>query len=198
MSSDPDVLGEATLLLQEMQGGSADASEKLFELLYGQLKDLARMKMGGDRVDHTLQPTAVVHEIWLRLSGNEKLEIHSRQHFMRVAARAMRGVLVDHARRRGTEKRKAQRDTVPLDEALAAWETDHTISPVELDELLDQLREQDERLASVVELRFFGGLTEEETADVLALSRRQVQHAWKLARAWLQRELEKSGKKSEE
>ena len=192
MTSDQELLSQTTLLLQQLQDGESDASSRLFELLYGRLRDLARHKMAGARSDHTLQATALVHEIWIRLAKNEHLKIDSRQHFMRVAARAMRGVLVDHARRRSAEKRKDQKDKVPLDEALAAWEADHTIDPVVLDEMLTRLRGQDERLADVVELRFFAGLSEEETADVLELTRRQVQHAWKLARAWLQRELDRS------
>jgi len=192
MPPDQELLSRTTLLLRQMQGGSSEASEELFELLYGHLKNLARQKMSGARSDHTLQATAVVHEIWIRLQGNDGLKIENRQHFMRIAAKAMRGVLVDHARRRGTEKRKDQRDKVPLDEALAAWQEDHTLDPLVLDELLERLRTQDPRLADVVELRFFAGLSEEESAEVLELSRRQVQHAWKLARAWLQRELERS------
>ena len=191
MSADQELLSRTTLLLRQMQEGVPAASEQLFELLYGHLKDLARQKMAGARSDHTLQATAVVHELWLRIQKNEGLQVASRQHFMRIAANAMRGVLVDHARRRGAEKRKDQRDKVPLDEALAAWEADRTIDPLTLDELLERLRGQDARLADVVELRFFAGLSEEETAEVLELSRRQVQHAWKLARAWLQRELER-------
>ena len=103
----------------------------------------------------------------------------------------MRGVVVDHVRARGAEKRGAGLERVPLDEALAAWEADGTIDPLVLDEILGRLREHDERLADVVDLRFFGGLTEDEVGETLELSPRQVQHAWRLARAWLARELER-------
>lgn len=177
MSDDLEILSRTTLLLRQMQDGVPGASEQLFELLYAHLKELAHHKMAGERSDQTLQATAVVHEIWLRLRKNEGLRIESRQHFMRIAANAMRGVLVDHARRRATEKRRAGRDRVPLDEALAAWEQDRTIDPLVLDELLDRLRARDDRLADVVVLRFFAGLSEEETGEVLELSRRQVQQA---------------------
>ena len=103
----------------------------------------------------------------------------------------MRGVVVDHVRARGTEKRTAGRERVPLDEALAAWEADGTVDPLVLDEFLVRLREHDERLAEVVDLRFFAGLTEDEVAETLELTPRQVQHAWRLARAWLAREIER-------
>ena len=197
MATEPDLLSRTTHLLRSMQDGSPEASAQLFEMLYGQLKDLARHQMAAERADHTLQATAVVHELWINLSKSSELRIESRQHFMRLAAQAMRAVLVDHARRRATDKRGAGREKVPLDDALAAWEADEVMDPVLLDDVLEKLRAHDERLATIVELRFFAGLTEVETAEVTDQSRRQVQHGWRIARAWLQRELERSGTSSE-
>ena len=181
---------QATLLLRKLQEGSGQASEELFALLHAQLHGLARREMAGQRFDHTLQPTALVNEIWLRLAGGGQLIAESKLHFMRIAAQAMRRVLVDHARRRATEKRGSERAKVPLDEALHALSEQNNVDLLVLDELLEQLRGHDERLADVVDMRFFAGLTEEETAEALSLSNRQVQHAWKLARVWLKRQLD--------
>lgn len=178
------------MLLRKMQEGSDKASEELFALLHTQLHRLARREMAGQRVEHTLQPTALVNEIWLRLVGGGQVIAESKLHFMRIAARAMRRVLVDHARRRGAEKRATELDKVPLDEALHALGEQQDVDLLILDELLERLRGHDERLADVVDMRYFAGLTEEDTAEALALSKRQVQHAWKLARVWLRRQLD--------
>ena len=189
MSEEAD-RSQATLLLRKMQEGSGKASEELFELLHTQLHGLARREMARQRLNHTLQPTALVNEIWLRLAGGGQLVAESKLHFMRIAAQAMRRVLVDHARRRATEKRGSEMAKIPLDEALHAMSEQNNVDLLVLDELLEQLRGHDERLADVVDMRFFAGLTEEETASALSLSGRQVQHAWKLARIWLKRQLD--------
>lgn len=186
---EPELVTRTTSLLRRMAEGDAQASDELFSLLYERLRDLARGIVGPGAEGQTLQPTALVHEVWIRLNANGSLTLESRRHFLRTAARAMRGVVVDHVRARGTEKRTAGRERVPLDEALAAWESDGTVEPLVLDEYLERLREHDERLAEVVDLRFFGGLSEDEVAETLELTPRQVQHAWRLARAWLAREM---------
>ena len=135
MSEDED-RSQATLLLRRMQEGSQKASEELFAMLYQQLHRLARREMAGQRVEHTLQPTALVNEIWLRLIGGGQLIAESKLHFMRIAAQAMRRVLVDHARRRATEKRQSERAKVPLDEALHALSEQSNVDLLVLDELL--------------------------------------------------------------
>ena len=186
-----ELVSRTTGLLRGMEAGQEGAADELFALLYARLRDLARSVLGPGGEDRTLRPTALVHEVWIRLGSVGAVHAESRRHFLRIAARAMRGVVVDHARKQGAAKRRAGRERVPLDEALEAWEADDTIDPLVLAELLDKLRARDERLADVVDLRFFGGLTEDEAAEALELTPRQAQHAWKLARAWLARELER-------
>jgi RNA polymerase sigma factor (TIGR02999 family) len=188
---EPELVSRTTSLLRRMGDGDGEATSELFSLLYSRLRDLARGIVGPGAEGQTLQPTALVHEVWIRLNANGSLTLESRRHFLRTAARAMRGVVVDHARAKGSEKRTAGRERVPLDEALEAWQADGTVDPIVLDEFLERLRVHDERLADVVDLRFFGGLTEDEVAETLELTPRQVQHAWRLARAWLAREMER-------
>ena len=183
-----EFLGTTTGLLRRMERGERAASDELYALLYDRLRGVARGVLGGG--PHTLQPTALVHEVWVRLGSGAPLAAESRRHFLSLAARAMRCVVVDHARARAAEKRTPGAERVPLDAALDALVEDRTVDPVVLDELLERLRAREERLADVVELRFFGGLTEDEAAEALDLTPRQVQHAWRLARAWLALELQ--------
>lgn len=190
--AEPELLERTTALLRRVQDGEQAASDELFRLLYDELKLLARRQLAHVPGNVTLQPTALVHELWLRLRSAQPLDLESRRHFMCLAARAMRRVVVDHLRRRGAAKRRLPADAVLLDAAISAWHSDQTIDPLVLDDLLTRLRDVDPRLADTVELRFFGGLSEVETAEVLGLTRRQIQHGWRLARAWLQRELLRS------
>jgi RNA polymerase sigma factor (TIGR02999 family) len=186
---DSELLANTTRLLLRLQAGDPDARDQLFTVVYDRLRRIAGLVMEPRADADVLQPTALVHEVWLRLAQNPDLDIDSRQHFVNIATRAMRNVLVDHARRRGAAKRGGEAERVPLDEALAAWERDGTVEPLVLEEALVRLEQRDRRLARVVELRFFAGLTLEETAQALGESRRQVQHAWTLARAWLARDI---------
>ena len=179
----------ATRLLRRMADGDEEAAEALFGVVYRQLHDIARALMAKERKGHTLQTTALMHEAWVRLAGADA-SYESRGHFLRIAARAMRRVLVDHARKRNTKKRGGQRAEPLLDDALAYWETNHT-DLLALDEALVRLAENDEDLLHVVELRFFSGLTLEETGAVLGMSVRRVHARWTLARGWLRRELER-------
>jgi RNA polymerase sigma factor (TIGR02999 family) len=149
--SDP---GVTTRLLRRMIDGDASAATELLPLVYRELHVIAERLMAGERREHTLQPTALIHEAWLRLMGGADLSYEDRGHFLRVAARAMRRVLVDHARARKTAKRGEGRAPVPLPEALAGWEQDQT-DLLALDEALERLAERDEQLLRVVELRFF-------------------------------------------
>lgn len=146
--------------------------------------------MGSERTGHTLQPTALVHEAWLKLMGGEAAEAaDERRHFMRLAAQAMRHTLVDHARRRGREKRGGDRQGESLDELLQLVAGPDEIDVVELSDALEELARFDEGGARIVELRFFAGLSIAETADVLGLSTATVERGWRVARLWLSREL---------
>lgn len=178
-------------LLQRVQEGLPGARDELFALVYGELHALARRLMAEERASHTLQATALVHEVWLRIAGDEGgPEGEDRGELLRLAARAMRRVLVDHARRRAAAKRGGGAPGASLEEPLAAWENDHT-DLLALDEVLERLHERDEEAAAVVELLFFGGLTQAEAARALGRSTRQVEGTWTFARGWLRRELER-------
>lgn len=182
------------MLLQRLRRGDAAVGEQLAELVYRELHALARRVMTDERGAHVLQPTALVHEAWMRLlgaAGESEHEFEDRAHFLRLAARAMRRVLVDHARARDADKRGGGRAGAELElGALAVWESDRT-DVLALDEVLAQLESRDPDAARIVELRFFAGLTTEETARAIGWSVRQVEGSWVFARGWLRRELER-------
>ena len=178
----------ATRLLQRLNEGDERASQELYRLLYEELRRLARDALRPERGDHTLQPTALIHEAWFKLVDARAVRWNGRSHFFGVAARAMRQVLVDHARRRAAEKRGPGRERVPLDEALASFEGG-AVDLLAVDEALERLARHDGELARLVELRFFGGLSLEEVAAALGRSPRQVELGWQTARAWLYRAL---------
>ena len=180
---------DATQLLARVCEGDTQARAELLDVLYRELHELAERSMRAERPDHTLQPTALVHEAWLRLSDAQMPPSwNNRAHFLGVAAKAMRNVLVDHARRKAADKRDAGRARVELDAALASYEA-RAFDMLALDDALERLALRDLELARMVELRFFGGLTTEETGKLLGLSVRQVEGAWVTARGWLHREL---------
>ena len=179
----------ATRLLQRLADGDSEAAEALFPLVYWQLHNVAHRLMAKERKGHTLQTTALMHEAWVRVVKADAA-YENKGHFMRVAARAMRRVLVDHARKRNAKKRSGDRVEPLVADALAYWETNHT-DLLALEEALVRLGERDEDLLSVVELRFFSGLTLEETGAVLGMTVRQVHSRWTLARGWLRRELDR-------
>jgi len=187
-SADEDDAGEATLLLQRITDGDTSAGGALLRLLYGELRRVASGHMHRERGDHTLQPTALVHEAWVRLFDRGGHAYESRGHFLRLASRAMRNVLVDHARGRAAQKRGAGQERVALDDVLAVFE-EKRIDVVALDEALERLAALDPELARIVEARFFAGLTIEETARALDTSASSVERGWRVARMWLQRDL---------
>jgi len=190
---DPDdAPGEATLLLRRLSGGDADASGDLLQLLYRELRRIASRQMGGERGDHTLQPTALVHEAWMRLFEGESPEWQGRSHFLRLASRAMRRVLVDHARSRAADKRGGGAGRVALDDVLAEFE-ERRIDVLALDVALERLTKMDAQLARIVEARFFAGLTIEETARTLEVGTATVERGWRVARMWLSNELRQEG-----
>jgi RNA polymerase sigma-70 factor, ECF subfamily len=177
---------DVTRLLLDVSSGRREATDELLLLVYAELRDLAARLLRNERSDHTLQPTALVHEAYLRLVDQRAGSWENRAHFLGIAAQAMRRILVDHARRRSTAKRKGAR--VTLDENLAPA-TGPSVDLLEIDAALGRLAELDARQARVVELRFFGGLNVEETASVLGIGSATVKRDWTLARAWLHREL---------
>ena len=182
--------GDVTQLLGRLRGeGTAreDATERLAELLYPELRQIAARLMRGERRSHTLQPTAIVHEAFLRLVGDQAIGWQDRAHFLGIAARVMRRVLVDHARRRGATKRGSGGDRVTLDED-AFSSPDPAFDLLALDDLLTRLAAIDQRAAHIAELRIFGGLTVRETAEELAISVRTVSTDWTMARLWLSKE----------
>ncbi len=171
------------------QGASNDAqSEALFLRLYSELRTIAGRLLRREAEGHTLQPTALVHEAWLKLAGEHDLRPADRQHFLALAARAMRQVLVDSARRRRATKRGGAAVNITLTDNVSSLDVplDDLIA---LDDALAQLAANDERLAQVVEMRFFAGLSEEEIATALEVTTRTVQRDWAKARAWLHAEL---------
>lgn len=165
------------------------APEALVQQMYDELRDLAAFHLRGERADHTLQPTALVHEAFLRMNGGEGLQLRGRSHFMAVASIAMRRVLVDHARARNAQKRGAGATHVTVGEANALTE-DRTQDVLLVDCALRRLAEVDRQAERIVEMRFFAGMTEVEIATVLGVTDRWVRKQWAFARAWLRRELE--------
>ncbi len=160
----------------------------LLPFIYQELRILAEIHMSRERPDHTLQPTALVHEVFLKFAQQNRVECQSRAQFLALASGAMRRILVDHARRRSAEKRSGGWQKVTLDEGAAATEAP-VVDLIALDHALEKLEEADPLAAQIVQLRFFGGLTEVEAAEVLGLTDRTIRGRWAHARAWLKREL---------
>lgn len=179
--------GEVSRLLLAWRRGEREALERLLPLVYDELHALARRQLRGERPDHTLQPTALLHEAYLRLVGSD-VAWEGRVHFLAVAAQVMRHILVDHARARARAKRGGGAERVTLDEALSSV-ADRPDDLLALDEALERLGAFDERKARVVELHYFGGLTYDEVAGALDVSPATVDRELRLAKAWLYREL---------
>jgi RNA polymerase sigma factor (TIGR02999 family) len=178
---------QITDILLQLRGGSPDAMERLFPLVYQELRRLAHQQLLGERPGHTLGTTGLVHEAYLRLVDQTRVEWRDRGHFFQVAAWSMRRILVDYARQYLTLRRGGGLQRVSLEEDAAIVEQSETI--VALDEALARLAALNERLGRVVECRFFGGLSEEETAEALGVTTRTVQRDWAKARGWLYQEL---------
>jgi len=178
--------GEVTLLLRRIAAGQAEAKGRLADLVYGELRELAERQLRGMR-QHTLQPTALVHEAWMRLAGAGG-EYANRGHFLGVAAKAMRSVLVDHVRRARSEKRGGGVETTQLDEAAAFFAADE-VDLLDLDQALGELERDEPDLARWVELRFFSGMTVSEIANLDAVFESTVERGWRYARARLRSRL---------
>lgn len=181
--------GEVTQLLVELREGDREVLDELFPVVYDELRRLARFQLQREHGARTLQTTALVHEAYFKLVDHHDVDWKDRSHFFAVAARAMRQVLVDRARRRNAKKRGGEASKITLqEEFLGSFDQDEAI--LALDEALKQLEQWDERQSRVVEYRFFAGLTVEEAAAVLDVSASTVKRDWRTAKAWLYREMQ--------
>ncbi|QDU56107.1 ECF-type sigma factor [Aeoliella mucimassa] len=184
-------MSDVTQILYKIEQGDQQAAAELLPLVYAELRQLATRRMSQEAAGHTLQPTALVHEAYLRLVGTtDTPQWDSRGHFFAAAAIAMRRILIENARRKSTAKRGGERIRCELDDEMAeVAATDHS-TLLALDEALTKLAREDADLARLVELRFFAGLTIEEAAEILGISSRTAKRNWSYGRAWLRRELD--------
>jgi RNA polymerase sigma-70 factor, ECF subfamily len=183
-----DFSGDVTLYLSQIRAGDAEAKKRLMLAVQAELRRMAERMMRAERRNHTLQPTALVNELYLQLLTRDRMDIRDRGHFFALAAQAMRRILVDHARAKGSMKRGGQQQRVDIE--VVALVTDENIQQiVELDQALERLERLDARQCRVVELRFFAGLEEEEIARLLQVSARTVKRDWAMAKSWLYGEL---------
>lgn len=187
-----DTSGTITDRLLEVSAGDDGAMERLFPLVYDQLRGIAHNALRRERTDHTLATTDLVHEAYLKLVDQTRVQWADRKHFFAIASKAMRRILVDYARRHATAKRGGDRRPVTLDES-AMTVDDRADTLLALDEALDRLEHLEPRLARVVECRFFAGLTENETAEILDMTDRTVRRDWVKAKGWLYQELGGAG-----
>lgn len=178
---------EVDALLKQWRDGNDEALDALLPILYADLRRLAASYLRKEVANHTLQPTALVSEAYLKISGRRHVPVESRAHFMATAAEAMRRILVDHARRKASNKRGGDRRRVTLHDSAGSDDVD--VDVLALDQALDRLEALDQRMAAVVKLRYFAGLGVDETAAVLDTSPRSINRDWTAARAWLRREL---------
>ncbi|MBL8233042.1 MAG: sigma-70 family RNA polymerase sigma factor [Bryobacterales bacterium] len=177
-----------TQLLSDLQGGRSSAADELLPLVYQELRRIAAAYMRRERANHTLQATALVHEAFLQLVDQTRVDWKNRAHFFGVAAQLMRRILVEHARTRGAQKRGGSAAKLSLEEAINYFpQKDLTL--LALDDSLKELEKMDERQSRIVELRFFGGLTTEETSEVMGVSTATIEREWRSAKAWLHSQL---------
>lgn len=188
---------EVTRLLRDWSGGDAGAAEQLMPLVYEELRRLARSYLRRERSDHTLQPTALVNEAYLKLIDQSRVSWQDRHHFYGIAAQMMRRVLVDHARAHAAEKRGGALGKVSLEDANVST-GERAAELIELDDALHRLAEVFPRKGKVVELRFFGGFSIEETAAILGVSDKTVMREWESAKLWLYRRMDDGGARVEE
>lgn len=182
--------GSVTLLLREVAKGDKPSLDRLMPLVYDQLREIAHSQLRRERSGHTLQPTALVHEAYARLLGQEQPDYHDRAHFLGVAAQVMRRILIDYARTRNASKRGGGGEKLPFDEARDPT-AERSSTMIALDDSLTALERQDPRKARLVEMRYFGGLTAAESAEVLGLDVAQVRREMRVAHAWLRREMDR-------
>lgn len=174
-----------TELLIQFSEGKENAVEEIFPLIYAELKKLAGNYLRNERENHTLQPTALVHEAYLKLIDHNRMNWQNRAHFVGMAATLMRQILIDHARRHRAGKRGGENENLSLEESIVIVTDEKTLDLIALDDALKDLAKFDEFKSRLVELRYFGGLSVEETAEVLDVSEITVKRHWRLAKAWL-------------
>jgi RNA polymerase sigma factor (TIGR02999 family) len=182
-----------TQWLIRLRDGDGEALDRLLPIVYDELRSVARAQLRNENPGHTLGATALVHEAYIRLTGRNEIDPKDRSHFFAIAAQSMRRVLIDHARIRGAQKRGSGQVALSLEHAGALLTDDGSGELLIIDEALERLATANPRAAQVVERRFFAGLTLDETAESLGLSKKTVQRDWTLARAWLQKEIERLG-----
>jgi RNA polymerase sigma-70 factor (ECF subfamily) len=182
---------QITELLRRVRAGESSASHELMPIVYGELRRIARQHLRKERRDHTLQPTALVNEVYLRIFEGSNPQFSDRAHFMAIVSRTMRGILVDYARARGSAKRGGHEQRIALDTGMATpgQNGDALVSLLDLDLAIEALARENPSPAQVIEMRYFGGMTAEETAEVVGRSVHIVQHELRFAHAWLRRRL---------
>lgn len=177
-----------TQMLHQAQAGNREALDELFPIIYRELRQLASRQLASERAGHTLQPTALVHEAYMRLIDQHSVDWQNRAHFFSIAAETMRRILINHAVQRNAQKRGGGAPRIDLDEAISYYDQ-RELDLVLLNDALNNLAEFDATQAKIVELRFFGGLTVEETANVLNVSESTIKREWRMAKAWLKTKL---------
>lgn len=192
-SDDPGVSEQVTRLINAAAAGNPGAPNELFQLIYDQLRAIARKRMAGERPDHTLQATALVNEVCVRLLGKQGLRWTGRAHFFGAAAEAMRQILIDHARAHNADKRGGGRAALSINSVLDLASPAASSGFLALDDAILRLEKVDVQAATVVRLRFFAGLNEPDVAAALEISERTVRRDWSFARAWLRDALERDG-----
>ena len=179
---------DITFLLNRLQEGKSNLVDDVYPLIYDHLRREAHLQLRRERAGHTLQTTALVHEAYLKMVDQKKANFSNRTHFLAVAALAMRRILVSHARKKNAQKRGGKLQSVTFEDAMAPYEASLP-ELLNLDELLEKLQEMNERQAKIVQYRFFGGLTYKEIANVIGDTEHSVRYDWRVARAWLKREM---------
>ena len=183
---------EISLILKDWSGGKRESANLLLSLVYDELRRIARKHLSKERSDHTLQPTALVHEAYLKLIDISDVDWQDRAHFFAFASQTMRRILVDYARARNTDKRGGVAQRIALEDTVSL-SNERNLDLLALDEAMQQLAEFDEQQSKIVELRFFGGLTIKETAHILSISPATVKREWTMAKAWLFRKMKDEG-----
>lgn len=176
---------DITQMLIEMTDGNTEVVNQILPLIYSELRKLASSYLRRERADHTLQPTALVNEAYLKLIDQKKVVWQNRAHFFGIAAQVMRRILLDHARKHTAEKRGGEAEVLPLEEEILVVSHEKSAELIALDEALENLAKMDEQKARIVELRYFGGLSIEETAEVMGVSVPTINRQWRMAKAWL-------------
>lgn len=185
MAADPQNI---TMLLSRLKGDDSSLIEKIYPLVYNHLRNEAHYQLRREREDHTLQTTALVHEAYLKLVDQKRADYHNRTHFLAIAALAMRRILISYARKHNAEKRGGKEQALTFIDGMAPYEA--SISEmIDLDDALRKLEQMDERQAKIVQYRFFGGLNYKEIANVVGGTEHSVRYDWRVARAWLKREI---------